>query len=79
MQKRVDEEHTKLKKIPDISRRKDRTRKVKKKERRKMESRGREATATVPRLNRIASIIVGTIEAISKRWDGGGESSALST
>lgn len=30
-------------------------------------------------LDRIASITVGTIEAISERWSGGGESSALST
>lgn len=53
---------------------------------RRLESEGKkeedgkeEEAATGPRLDRIASITVGTIEAISERWSGGGESSALST
>jgi len=50
------------------------------KERGKREEDGKEeAAATGPRWDRIASITVGTIEAISERWNGGGESSALST
>jgi hypothetical protein len=68
--------------VPDISRHKDEKegRAPKVKERGKREEDGKEETAaTGPRWDRIASITVGTIEAISERWNGGGESSALST